>query len=97
MIGGPFALVSSMSFYGKDHPSTYANFQKYLSPWADDARIRRDGMAIVCWDDPLCLQYMEQVTAQFGGGRRAEATVQRHWLGFAGEPRRFILTIVPPR
>src|SRR5436190_11202495 len=97
MIGGPFALVSSMSFYGTDHPSTYANFQKYLSPWTNEARIRRDGMAIVCWDDPLCLQYMDNVAAQFGGGRRTEAAVQRHWLGFAGEPRRFILTIVPPR
>jgi 4-amino-4-deoxy-L-arabinose transferase-like glycosyltransferase len=97
MIGGPFALVSSMAFYGTDRPSTYANFQKYLSPWADDARIRRHGMAIVCWDDPLCLHYMNEVAAQFGGGRRAEATVQRHWLGFTGEPRRFILTIVPPR
>ena len=86
-----------MSFYGTGRPSTYANFQKYLSPWADEARIRRQGMAIVCWDDPLCLQYMENVAAQFGGGRRTEATVQRHWLGFAGEPRRFILTIVPPR
>jgi hypothetical protein len=86
-----------MSFYGTDRPSTYANFQKYLSPWADEARIARDGMAIVCWDDPLCLQYMENVAAQFGGGRRTEATVQRHWLGFAGEARRFILTIVPPR
>jgi 4-amino-4-deoxy-L-arabinose transferase-like glycosyltransferase len=97
MIGGPFALVSSMSFYGTDRPSTYANFQKYLSPWADETRIHRDGMAIVCWDDPLCLQYMASVAAQFGGGRRIEATVQRHWLGFVGEPRRFILTIVPPR
>jgi len=97
IIGGPFALVSTMAFYGNDNPSTYANFQKYLSPWADDARIARNGMAIVCWDDPLCLQYMDVVAARFGGGRRAEATLQRHWLGFAGEPRRFILTIVPPR
>jgi 4-amino-4-deoxy-L-arabinose transferase-like glycosyltransferase len=97
MIGGPFALVSSMSFYGKDQPSTYANFSKYLSPWADDERIRRDGMAIVCWDGPLCLQYMEQVAAQFGGGRRADVTLERRWLGFTGAPARFVMTIVPSR
>jgi hypothetical protein len=60
------------------------------------AALGREGMAIVCSDDPLCVQYMEHVAAQFGG-RRTETTVQRHWLGFAGEPRRFILTIVPPR
>jgi hypothetical protein len=97
LIAGPFVLVSSAAFYGKDRPSTYAHFSKYLSPWVDDARIARDGMAIMCVDVPLCLQFMEHVAAPFGGGRRAEVTLQRHWLGFASEPRRFHIMIVPPK
>ena len=57
LIAGPFVLVSSAAFYGEDQPSTFAQFSHYLSPWADDARIARDGMAIMCEaDDPLCLQ-----------------------------------------
>ncbi len=45
MIAGPFGLVSTAAFYGQDRPSTFAHFSKYLSPWADDARLapRRDG------------------------------------------------------
>src|SRR6185369_8817341 len=39
LIAGPFALVSSAAFYGKDQPSTYAHFSKYLSPWVDDELI----------------------------------------------------------
>lgn len=97
LIAGPFTLVSSAAFYGKDRPSTYAHFSKYLSRWVDDARLRREGMAILCVDVPLCLQFMEQVAAPFGGGRRSEVTLQRHWLGFASEPKRFVIMIVPPQ
>jgi len=97
LIGGPFVLVSTAAFYGKDRPSTFAHFSKYLSPWVDDERIRRDGIAILCEDMPLCLQFMEDVAAPFGGGRRAEVTLARRWLGFASEPRRFVIMIVPPK
>jgi 4-amino-4-deoxy-L-arabinose transferase-like glycosyltransferase len=97
LIAGPFVLVSTAAFYGQDRPSTFAHFSKYLSPWVDDERIRRDGMAILCDDIPLCLQFMEDVAAPFGGGRRAEVTLARRWLGFASEPRRFVIMIVPPK
>ena len=97
LIGGPFALVSSAAFYGKDQPSTYAHFSKYLSPWVDDERIRRGGMAIMCEDTPLCLQFMEHVAAPFGGGRRADLTLARRWLGFESEPKHFVILVVPPK
>jgi 4-amino-4-deoxy-L-arabinose transferase-like glycosyltransferase len=97
LIAGPFALVSTAAFYGKDQPSTFAHFSKYLSPWVDDERIRRDGMAIMCEDFPLCLQFMEHVAAPFGGGRRADVTLTRRWLGVASAPKRFVIMIVPPK
>lgn len=97
LIAGPFALVSSAAFYGKNQPSTYAHFSKYLSPWADDARIARDGMAIMCPAEPLCVEYLDKAVAQYGGGRRTEVTLTRHWLGFASAPKRFVIATVPPR
>ncbi len=98
MIAGPFGLVSTASFYGKDRPSTFAHFSKYLSPWADDARLRRDGMAIMCDDTPLCRQFTDEVAARYGGAtRRADVTLEREWLGFKSAPARFIIAIVPPR
>jgi len=98
LIAGPFVLVSTAAFYGKDEPSTYAHFSNYLSPWVDDARIGRDGMAIMCTDVPLCRQYMNEVAARYGGAsHQAEVTLTRRWLGFESAPARFVIAIVPPR
>jgi 4-amino-4-deoxy-L-arabinose transferase-like glycosyltransferase len=98
LIGGPFALVSTAAFYGKDHPSTFAHFSNYLSPWVDDARIARVGMAIMCDDTWLCRRYTDEIAARYGGAsHQAEVTLSRRWLGFQGPPARFIIAIVPPR
>jgi 4-amino-4-deoxy-L-arabinose transferase-like glycosyltransferase len=97
LIGGPFALVSTAAFYGKDRPSTYPQFSRYLAPWVTDERLARDGMAIMCSDWALCLEYMDAVAARYGGGRRAEVTLARRWLWFSGPPARFFMTLVLPR
>ncbi len=100
MIAGPFVLVSSAAFYGADKPSTFANFSSYLSPWATEERLSRDGMAIMCEaesDDPSCLRDMERHAAQAPGARRADIALARHWLWFANVPKRFVIAIVPPR
>jgi len=98
LIAGPFALVSSASFYGADKPSTLAEFSPYLSPWADDARIARDGMAIMCEaGDPNCLKAIEIFSAISPGGRRTEVTLTRRWLGFESAPKRFTIATIPPR
>jgi 4-amino-4-deoxy-L-arabinose transferase-like glycosyltransferase len=98
LIAGPFVLVSTAAFYGKDQPSTYAHFSNYLSPWINDARIGRDGMAIMCTDVPLCRQYLNEFAARYGGAsHQADVSLTRRWLGFEGAPRRFLIAIVPPR
>jgi len=98
LIGGPFALVSTAAFYGKDRPSTYAHFSNYLSPWVDDARIARDGMAIMCDDTWLCRHYTDEIAARYGGAaHQEEVTLARRWFGFEGPPAKFIIAIVPPR
>ena len=98
MIAGPFVLVSSASFYGADKPSTLAEYSRYLSPWADDARIAREGMAIMCEAvDPNCLKAVEIFSVISPGGRRAEVALTRRWLGFESAPKRFMIATIPPR
>jgi hypothetical protein len=98
LVAGSFALVSAAAFYIADKPSTYADFSPYLSPWVDDARLAREGVAIICTaDDDVCLKGMDQLAARGPAGRRREVTLTRHWLGFASEPRNFIIATVPPR
>ncbi len=97
LVAGPFVLVSSASFYGADRPSTLAEYSRYLSPWADDARMAREGMAIMCEaGDPNCLKAIEIFSAISPGGRRNEVTLTRRWLGFESAPKRFMIATIPP-
>ena len=98
LIGGPFVLVSTAAFYGTDQPSTYADFSKYLSPWADDARIAREGLAImVAPDSPYLRHDMNNTSRRRRSPAAAEVTLTRRWLGFENAPRKFIIAIVPPQ
>jgi len=98
LIGGRFALANLAAFYVADQPSSYADFSDYLSPWATPARIERQGIAIVCdADDGWCVDRMTEYLAANPAGRRAEVTLTPHWLGLAGEPKRFVIATIPPQ
>jgi 4-amino-4-deoxy-L-arabinose transferase-like glycosyltransferase len=98
LVAGPFTLASSAAFYIADEPSAYSDFSRYLSPWVDDARLAREGVAIICpADDVVCLKGMDSLAARGPAGKRTEVTLTRHWLGFDSEPRRFVIATVPPR
>jgi 4-amino-4-deoxy-L-arabinose transferase-like glycosyltransferase len=98
LIGGPFVLVSTASFYAADRPSTYANFSRYLSPGVDDARIAREGIAVVCPADmPFCLPFMDAIAARGPAGRRSEVVLARRWLSLQSAPARFMIVTVPPQ
>ena len=98
LVGGPFTLASTAAFYSHDRPSTYADFSRYLSPWVDDARIAREGIAMVCpASDAGCLAALSGIAAAGPSGRRTEVTLVRRWFGFEGTPERFVIAVVPPR
>jgi len=97
MITGPFTLVSTAAIYGTDKPSTFADFSPYLSPWANEARVAREGQAIMlATTSPWAVaaaQYLDKVKPV----RRTEVTLTRRWLGFDNAPRTFVIAIVPPK
>jgi hypothetical protein len=98
LIAGPFDLANSAAFYMADRPSTYSNFSHYLSPWVTAQRVDDEGIAIICpADDQGCREGMNALTTAKPAARRSEVTLVRHWLGAAGEPKRFIIATVPPR
>jgi hypothetical protein len=97
LVAGSFALVSAAAFYIADRPSTYADFSSYLSPWVDDARLAREGVAIICAaDEQDCLDGMDRLVAHGPAGRRRDVTLTRHWLGFDSAPRDFVIATIPP-
>ncbi len=97
LIGGPFALANSAAFYLSDRPSTFADFDLSLSPWASEARIARDGMAIICpADDQRCIAVMNEWLAR-SHTEPTPVEVARRWLGFESNSARFVIGVVPPR
>ena len=97
LIAGPFTLVSTAAFYPADRPSTFADFSPYLSPWATEARIARDGMVIICpVNDTTCNTVMKGWLVR-AHTEPTTVEVARRWLGFESEPARFVIAVVPPR
>lgn len=98
IVGGPFGLANSAAFYIGDKPTTDADFSAYLSPWVTAQRIDREGIAIVCpADDAGCLDGMKTLTDAGPAGQRSDVTLTRHWFGFAGTPKNFVIATIPPR
>ena len=97
LIGGPFTLVNTAAFYVASRPSTYADFSRYLSPWVDEKRIAREGIAIVCpAADAACVASLVQLASRGPAGRRVQVAFARRWLGFSGPPARFVVAVIPP-
>ncbi len=97
LVGGRFVIVSATSFYMSDRPSIFSDFSFYLSPWVSMARINSDGMAVVCTaDDDWCIENFSDIAQSKPGVRRSEVVLTRHWLGFAGGSRRFVIGTIPP-
>ena len=97
LVAGPFVLASAAAFYGTDRPSTFADFSPYLSPWADPARVAREGMVVMVATDSPWFDYTMKHIDAAQPARRAEVTLARHWLGFDGPEKRFVIAVVAPK
>lgn len=95
LMAGPFGLISTAAAYAPEKPSTFAEFDTYLSPWVDQARIDREGMAIVCPFDFLhCLDGIKRYAPD---APRKDFIITRKWLGFESPAERFTIVILPPK
>lgn len=95
LMAGPFGLISTAAAYAPEKPSTFAEFDPYLSPWVDQARIDREGMAIACPSDfLLCLDNIKEYAPD---RPRQDFIITRKWLGFESPSERFTIVILPPK
>lgn len=102
IVGGWYPLANSASFYGADRPEAYANFYPYYAPDLTPARVRADGLAIVCGNedrlqDQFCLSHMQELMATSPRSVKTDVTLRRSWLGLQGPPMRFVIAAVPPQ
>ena len=105
-IGGPYELVTPLSFYLPQHPRPYylhdldANYRQhafFLAPWATKENILRHGVAVACPSrDSSCLAAMHKVLGLGPHATPREVPVTRRWLGIEGPSDSFTIAILKP-
>ena len=98
LIGSYTNLVNGLAFYLSDHPSTYDVLGPDQTPWVDQARIAREGIAMVCpLDEAACLKAATGLADRNPGSRRTEVSIARRYFGVTDTPQRYLIIMLPPR
>ena len=97
LVGGPDDLAYGVAFYAPDRPSVFPSLSRIEAPWVDEARLRRDGLALVCpARETTCARGIEAFAQDWPGARRVEVTLERTYLGTAGSSGRYVIVVAPP-
>lgn len=98
IIGSYTNIINGTVFYFASTPATFDFMSPEQTPWVDEARIVREGIALVC-PVPVtyCLQAIERRVARGGATAEADVTIARTYFGHADEPVRYRIVIFPPR
>ena len=95
IVGGDNAFA--LAFYLPERPSAFPDFNTAEAIWMDEARVRRDGLAMACRaDNAGCVASAARRAAAVPGARTADVTVARTSFGLAGAPATYRLWALPP-
>ena len=108
LVGGDLDLAYVTAFYLPEKPSVFLIAEPHLTPWADLARVDREGIVMTCYarDDlqggETCvhkpvIDAMQALAARDPRTRRVVVELGRSYLGMAGKPVRYIIMTIPPR
>ena len=96
LFGSDTTIANGAGFYLRGKPLRIDIGGPQDTPWADDARIAREGIALACGtDDAICMYFL----ARYAGdaARRTGVTLSRSYFGVADTPARYTIAIVPPK
>ena len=96
LFGSDTTIANGAGFYLRGKPLRIDIGGPQDTPWADDARIARDGIALACAaEDAICMYFL----ARYAGNaaRRSEVTLSRRYFGVPDAPVRYAIAIVPPK
>lgn len=108
IVGGNFDLAYAATFYMPEQPSVYPVNEANEAPWITPERVAREGGAFACLvaydlrDGHKCevlpvMTAIDKIAARNPASRQVEIVLTRSYLGIAGKPSRYRITIVPPR
>jgi hypothetical protein len=68
------------------------------TPWADEQRISRRGIALVCpLGDTPCVRALDARAARSPLGKRVDVEIVRNHWGIAGRSSRYVVVALPPQ
>jgi 4-amino-4-deoxy-L-arabinose transferase-like glycosyltransferase len=98
VVGGSSNLLLGSVPYFAERPSIYEIATPQLTPWVDDARIAREGIAVYCpAEDLVCMRALNARAAGSVVGKRVEVAISRTFLGIADKPVRYVIVTIPPQ
>jgi hypothetical protein len=93
IVGGSGKLANLVAFYSADQPYSIPLADLDRS-WIDAARIRREGLAIVCEStDATCAKYASRMAPN---AETVPVTLTSRFLGMAWPPVNYTITILRP-
>jgi hypothetical protein len=97
IVGGNRPVVDGSNFYFADPPATFVVTEPMRTPWVDQARIAREGIAIVCPRAELvCLRELDAFVTRYGG-KTEDVALARRFFGSSDMPVDYQIAIIPPR
>jgi hypothetical protein len=98
VVGSYDNLVDGVVFYLSDRPSTFEVVSPARTPWVDEARIEREGIALVCPVTlPECMRAVNERAAKNPAAKRVEVEISRRYFGVGDRPERYLIVTIPPR
>ena len=98
IVGSYYNVVNGTAFYLPSRPSTIDIVTPAQTPWVDEDRIKREGIAIVCPEpESACMQSMNAYIARYPAAKVEDVVLARHHLGMQDKPVRYKIVIVPPQ
>ena len=97
IVGGNRPVVDGSNFYFADPPATFVVTEPMRTPWVDQARIAREGIAIVCpRAEPACLKELNAFVTRYGG-KTEDVALARRFFGSSDTPVDYQIAIIVPR
>ena len=97
LIGSYDNLLYGALFYFPQRPSVLEITNPGVTPWTDEARVAREGIALFCpVEETRCVEAMNALAAHGTAGKRVEVELSRTFFGAADTPVRYVIVTIPP-
>ncbi len=95
-VAGSQRYENAIAFYSPDRPHVFIHFDVHQAPWVTAEDLDRAGLLIVCArDDKRCRKSAAKIAPPEAS--RSELTLAHSFWGYTAKPKRFTVTVVPPR